>query len=300
MKDVKDKVAVVTGAASGIGRGMAEVFAGAGMKVVLSDIERPALERTCAALRASGADVQAVAADVSRPEQVEQLAEQTLRAYGAVHVLCSNAGVGGGGAGPSWTSSLKDWQWIIGVNLMGVVHGIRTFLPIMIKQDTEAHIVNTASLAGLVPSMMTLYCTTKFAVVGLSESVNLELTRGGLKPKISVLCPGWVDTNILDSQRNRPAELANDAPAPVTPVGEVVRDWLGEQLKSGLSPRAVGEQVLAAIRDERFYILTHPAEMPAVEQRMQDLVRGNNPTQLPIPGIESLMKRLAALAPAAR
>jgi NAD(P)-dependent dehydrogenase (short-subunit alcohol dehydrogenase family) len=300
MKDVKDKVAVVTGAASGIGRGMAEVFAAAGMKVVLSDIERPALERTHAALRATGADVQAVATDVSRPEQVEQLAEQALRAYGAVHVLCNNAGVGTGGSGPSWTSSLKDWQWILGVNLMGVVHGIRTFLPIMIKQDTEAHIVNTASLAGLVSSPMTLYCTTKFAVVGLSESVHLELTRGGFKPRISVLCPGWVDTNILDSQRNRPAELANEAPAPESPVSAVVREWVGEQVKSGLSPRAVGEQVLAAIRDERFYILTHPNEIPAIEQRLQDLVRGNNPTPLPVPGIESLMKRLAALAPATR
>jgi len=299
MKDVKDKVAVVTGAASGIGRGMAEVFAGAGMKVVLSDIEQPALERTCAALRASGAEVHAVVTDVARSEQVEQLAEQALNRYGAVHVLCNNAGVGGGGGGPSWTSSLKDWQWVLGVNLMGVVHGIRTFLPIMIQQGTEAHIVNTASLAGLVPGMMTLYCTTKFAVVGLSESIHLELTRGGLKPRISVLCPGWVDTNILDSQRNRPAELANDAPAPVTPVGEAIRDWVGEQLRSGLSPRAVGEQVLAAIREERFYILTHPAEMPAIEHRMQDILRGNNPTLFPIPGVESLMKRLAALAPAA-
>jgi NAD(P)-dependent dehydrogenase (short-subunit alcohol dehydrogenase family) len=300
MKDIKDKVAVVTGAASGIGRGMAEVFAEAGMKVVLSDIEQPALEQTCSALRASGADVHAVVTDVSRPEQVEQLAEQTLRTYGAVHVLCNNAGVGGAGGGPSWTSSLKDWQWILGVNLMGVVHGIRTFLPIMIKQDIEAHIVNTASVAGLMPSMSTLYCTTKFAVVGLSESVNLELTRGNLKPKISVLCPGWVDTNILDSQRNRPAELSNDAPAPVTAVGQVVRAWMGEQVKQGLSPRAVGEQVLAAIRDERFYILTHPSMIPAIEQRMQDIVRGNNPALPPLPGVESLMTRLAALNPAAR
>ena len=297
MKDVKDKVAVVTGAASGIGRGMAEVFAGAGMKVVLSDIEQPALERTRLALRASGAEVEAVATDVSRPEQVEQLAEHVLRTFGAVHVLCNNAGVGAPGSGPSWNRSLKDWQWILGVNLMGVVHGIRTFLPIMIKQDTEAHIVNTASLAGLVPSMMTLYCTTKFAVVGLSESLNLELTRGNLKPRISVLCPGMVDTNILHSQRNRPAELTDDAPPPVTPVTEAIREWLGEQLKQGLSPRAVGEQVLAAIRDERFYILTHPDATPAIEQRMQDLVRGDNPTPLPIPGIVSMMKKLAALNP---
>lgn len=295
MKDVKDKVAVVTGAASGIGRGMAEVFAGAGMKVVLSDIEQPVLERTCLALRASGADVHAVVTDVSQPEQVEQLAEQALRTYGAVHVLCNNAGVGNPAAATSWTNSLKDWHWVLGVNLMGVIHGIRTFLPIMIGQDTEAHIVNTASLAGLVPSGMTLYCTTKFAVVGLSESLNLEIRRENLKPRISVLCPGWVDTNILGSERNRPAELSNDAPAPATPVRQAVREWLGEQLKQGLSPRAVGEQVLAAIRDERFYILTHPATTPAIEQRMLDIVRGDNPTPIPIPGIESLMKKLATL-----
>jgi NAD(P)-dependent dehydrogenase (short-subunit alcohol dehydrogenase family) len=300
MKDIKDKVAVVTGAASGIGRGMAEVFAEAGMKVVLGDIEQPALERTCASLREGGADVHAVVTDVSRPEQVEQLAEQALRTYGAVHVLCNNAGVGSPSGGPSWANSLKDWQWILGVNLMGVVHGIRTFLPIMIKQDTEAHIVNTASLAGLVPSMMTLYCTTKFAVVGFSESVNLELRRGNLKPRISVLCPGFVDTNILDSQRNRPAELSNDATAPMPPIGQLVREWIGEQLKRGLSPRAVGEQVLAAIREERFYILTHPSETSAIEQRMRDIVRGDNPTPLPIPGIEALMQRIAALPPSAR
>jgi len=300
MKDFKDKVAVVTGAASGIGRGMAEVFAGAGMKVVLSDIERPALEKTSRWLLATGADVHAVVTDVSRPEQVDELAEQTLRKYGAVHVLCNNAGVGNPGGSRSWMSTLKDWNWIVGVNLMGVVHGIRSFLPIMINQGTEAHIVNTASLAGLVPGMMTLYCTTKFAVVGLSESVNLELKRDNLKPRISVLCPGFVDTNILDSQRNRPAELTNDTPAPVSPAAHAVREWLGEQLKQGLSPRAVGEQVLAAIRDERFYILTHTAETPAIEQRMRDIVRGDNPTPLPIPGIESLMKKLGALSPQIR
>jgi len=300
MKDFKDKVAVVTGAASGIGRGMAEVFAGAGMKVVLSDIERPALEKTSRWLLATGADVHAVVTDVSRPEQVDELAEQTLRKYGAVHVLCNNAGVGNPGGSRSWMSTLKDWNWIVGVNLMGVVHGIRSFLPIMINQGTEAHIVNTASLAGLIPGMMTLYCTTKFAVVGLSESVNLELKRDNLKPRISVLCPGFVDTNILDSQRNRPAERTNDTPAPVSPAAHAVREWLGEQLKQGLSPRAVGEQVLAAIRDERFYILTHPAETPAIEQRMRDIVRGDNPTPLPIPGIESLMKKLGALSPQTR
>jgi NAD(P)-dependent dehydrogenase (short-subunit alcohol dehydrogenase family) len=300
MKEFTNKVAVVTGAASGIGRGMAETFAAAGMKVVLSDVEQPALEKTTRSLLATGADVCAVVSDVSRPEQVEQLAQQTLHRYGAVHVLCNNAGIGNPGGFTSWTNTLNDWHWILGVNLMGVVHGIRTFLPVMIRQDTEAHIVNTASIAGLVPSMTTLYTTSKFAVVGLSEGVNLELKRGNFKPKISVLCPALVDTNILESHRNRPAGLSNDVPAAVSPVAQAFREWLGEQLKQGLSPRVVGEQVLAAIRDGRFYIFTHPEMNPAIEQRMQDILGGNNPTPSPIPGIESLMRKLNALGMPAR
>src|SRR5580704_17515505 len=187
MKDFKDKVAVVTGAASGIGRGMAETFVAAGMKVVLSDIESGALDQTTRSLRDAGADVHAVRTDVSKPEQVDELAKQTVEKYGAVHVLCNNAGIATGvGGGASWKSPLNDWHWILGVNLMGVVHGIRAFLPVMIEQDTEAHIVNTASLAGLIPGGA-LYGATKFAVVALSENTYLELQRGGFKPKMSVL-----------------------------------------------------------------------------------------------------------------
>ena len=286
MKDVKDKVAVVTGAASGIGRGMAETFVAAGMKVVLSDIESGALEATTRALRDAGADVHAVHTDVSRAEQVEELAKQTLSKYGAVHVLCNNAGIATGiGGGASWKSSLNDWHWIMGVNLMGVVHGIRSFLPLMIEQDTEAHIVNTASLAGLIPSSA-LYGTTKFAVVGLSESTYLELQRDGYKPKMSVLCPGFVDTNIVDSERNRPAEYADQTPRQMRPDAEAFRKWFSELLKNSLSPREVGKQVLAAIREERFYILTHPEWQPLIEQRMKDILSGSNPTPRPLPGIE--------------
>ena len=147
MKDFKGKVAVVTGAASDIGRGMAETFVAAGMKVVLSDIEEPTLLTTTESLRAAGADVHAVVTDVSQSSQVEALAKAVLERYGKVHILCNNAGIAAGGQS-TWTSTLDDWNWIVGVNLMGVVHGIRTFLPIMIAQDEEAHIVNTASMAG--------------------------------------------------------------------------------------------------------------------------------------------------------
>jgi NAD(P)-dependent dehydrogenase (short-subunit alcohol dehydrogenase family) len=285
MKDVKDKVAVVTGAASGIGRGMAETFVAAGMKVVLSDIESDALDQTTRSLRDAGADVLAIRTDVSKPEQVDELARQTLKQYGAVHVLCNNAGIATGvGGGASWKSSLNDWHWILGVNLMGVVHGIRSFLPVMIEQDTEAHIVNTASLAGLIPSSA-LYGTTKFAVVGLSESTYLELQRGGHKPKMSVLCPGFVDTNIVDSERNRPAEFIDQTPRQAQP-DEAFRKWFSELLKNSLSPREVGKHVLAAIREERFYILTHPEWNPLIEQRMKDILSGNNPTLRPLPGAE--------------
>jgi NAD(P)-dependent dehydrogenase (short-subunit alcohol dehydrogenase family) len=285
MKDLKGKVAVVTGAASGIGRGMAETFAASGMKVVLSDIDTGALEETTRSLRNSGAEVHAVRTDVSKPEQVDALAQQTLSRYGAVHVLCNNAGIAVGvGGDASWKSPLNDWYWILGVNLMGVVHGIRSFLPLMIEQNTEAHIVNTASLAGLIPGGA-LYGTSKFAVVGLSENIYLELLRGGYKPRMSVLCPGFVDTNIIDSERNRPAEFA--AQPPQKRPDETFRKWFAELLKNSLSPREVGKQVLAAIREERFYILTHPEWTPLIEQRMQDILHGRNPTPRPPPGIEA-------------
>lgn len=294
MKDVDGKVAVVTGAASGIGRGMCESFVAAGMRVVLSDVEQKALELTTQTLRAAGADVHAVVTDVAKPDQVEALAAETLRTYGAVHVVCNNAGVGTA-TSPSWNSTLDDWNWILGVNLMGVIYGVRTFLPILIDQGVGGHIVNTASLAGLIPGENTLYAVTKFGVVALSEGVYLELKRGGYRPGISVLCPGFVDTNILDSARNRPPELARTAEPMTGPVVDVFRQWFVEQLKQGLSPRQVGDQVLAAIREDRFYVLTHPDWNPMIERRMQSILAGENPNPLPPPGFESLMQKLAAL-----
>ncbi|HEY2676315.1 MAG TPA: SDR family NAD(P)-dependent oxidoreductase [Steroidobacteraceae bacterium] len=281
MKNFKDKVAVVTGAASGIGRGMAESFVAAGMKVVLSDIEKQALIKTTESLRAAGADVHAVVTDVSQSSQVEALAKATLERFGKVHLLCNNAGIAAGGQS-TWTSTLDDWNWIVGVNLMGVVHGIRTFLPIMISQDEEAHIVNTASMAGLIVNAMPLYAATKSAVVALSEGVYLELQRDGLKPGISVLCPGFVNTGILNSRRNRPKDLAHASQESAGPAAEAFRNWFVEQLKNGLPPRAVGEQVLAAIRAEHFYILTHPEMLPLVQKRTADIIAGGNPAGMPI------------------
>jgi NAD(P)-dependent dehydrogenase (short-subunit alcohol dehydrogenase family) len=295
MKDVQGRVAVVTGAASGIGRGMCEAFIEAGMRVVLADVERQALERTTQTLREAGADVHAVVTDVSKPEQVEALADETLRHYGAVHVVCNNAGVGTETM-PSWSGTLDDWNWVLGVNLMGVIYGVRTFLPILINQGAGGHIVNTASLAGLVSGGGTSYAVSKFGVVALSEGVYLELKQGGYRPSISVLCPGFVSTNILASARNRPPDLSDTAGPMTGPIADVFREWFAEQVKQGMSPRKVGDQVLAAIREDRFYILTHPDWNPQIEHRMKTILAGENPSAVPPPGFELLMQRLSALA----
>ncbi len=293
MKDVEGKTAVVTGAASGIGLGMAQSFADAGMRVVLSDLQEAELSRSTAALRDSGADVHSIVCDVSKPEQVQSLADGTLERYGAVHVLCNNAGIGVGGV-PTWESTLDDWEWILGVNLMGVIHGVRTFLPILLEQG-DGHIVNTASLAGLITGPdNALYGVTKFGVVALSEHVYLELKRSGAAVSASVLCPGYVDTNILKNSEIRPAEFPDAAPPAEGPVVDIFREWFTEQLAQGLSPREVGDQVLSAIREDRFYILTHPDWSYLIEHRLKTILSGQNPTPMPPPGFQSLLTRLQA------
>jgi NAD(P)-dependent dehydrogenase (short-subunit alcohol dehydrogenase family) len=294
MRDVAGKVAVITGAASGIGRGMAESFVAADMKVVLSDVEADALAKTTEALRGAGADVHSVVADVSKADQVQALADESLARFGAVHVLCNNAGIGIQ-SGSIWETSLDDWEWILGANLMGVIHGMRSFVPIMLEQGVQSHVVNTASLAGLVGGEGA-YGVTKFGVVALSESLHFGLERAGAKTKVSVLCPGFVDTNILDSERNRPAELSDASPLPEGPLVEAMREWVEEQLAKGLNPRSVGDQVLSAIREERFYILTHPDWNVMIEHRMRAILDGQNPTMLPPPGAESLVEILGRLA----
>ncbi|WP_050515068.1 SDR family NAD(P)-dependent oxidoreductase [Streptomyces rimosus] len=276
MDQFRNKVAVITGAASGIGRGMAETFADAGMRVVLSDVEEAVLHSTTDALRAGGADVHAVVTDVSVAADVTVLAESTLREFGAVHVLCNNAGIFTGSR-PSWESTLDDWAWILGVNLMGVVHGIRAFLPVMIEQNEDAHIVNTASMAGLLPGG-SLYGATKTAVVALSETLHFELLKGDLRPRVSVLCPGLVDTRIHDSARNRPPRYPDAGPTPDHWSTEAARQAFR---KHGLPPRTVGDQVLQAIREQRFYVLTHPEYAKHVEHRARQITAGENPTLLP-------------------
>ena len=273
MKDLKNKVAVVTGAASGIGKGITESFLKAGIKVVLSDIEEAALNTTTEYFLDQGADVHSVIADVSNADDISDLAERTLEEYGAVHVLCNNAGVYAGST-PSWKSTLDDWNWIIGVNLMGVVHGIHTFLPIMIELDEEAHIVNTSSIAGLILSGGTLYRTTKTAIVALSESLHQELERDGQKPKVSVLCPAIVDTNLLYSGRNRPPNYSESGPQ----ADKAGIEKAKQVFKQGLKPQMIGDQVVQAILDEQFYILPSPEWNEQIMHRAELVLNGQTPS----------------------
>ena len=295
MKDVAGKVAVITGAASGIGRGMAESFAAADMKLVLADVEEKALAETAEALRSTGADVLPVVTDVAKADQVQALADESVRKFGAIHVLCNNAGVGVR-ARTTWETTLDDWKWMIDVNLMGVVHGVRTFVPIMLEQGSESHIVNTSSLGGLIPGGdSAMYGVTKFGVVALSEFLHLELQQAGARTRVSLLCPGLVNTNIMSCERNRPAELRDASPAPAGPVADAISEWIDEQIASGLSPRQVGDQVLSAIREERFYIFTHPELDSLIEHRMKIILDGREPERPALPGIESLLEKLRRL-----
>ena len=284
MKEFRDKVAVITGAASGIGRGLAERCAQERMKVVLADVEEEALGLTDADLKAGGASTLAVLADVSKAADVAALAHKTLDAFGAVHLLCNNAGVG---AGPSiWESTLADWQWVIGVNLWGVIHGVHTFVPIMLEQGTECHVVNTASAAGLVSGPgQGIYKVTKHAVVSLSETLFHELALTGADVGVSVLCPGLVDTNVLDAERNRPPELQNDPPVEeaigASPEAQAFLQAFRSALRASMSPRQVAGIVFDAVREKKFYILANAEPFkPSIEARMDDIVQERNPSRM--------------------
>jgi len=279
MKDFKDKVAVITGAASGIGRGVAERCAQEGMKVVLADVEKKSLTQTGKEIKSSGARVLTVLTDVSKASDVEALAQKTLDTFGAVHLLFNNAGVSMGTV--IWESTVKDWEWVLGVNLWGAIHGIRVFVPIMLEQDTECHIVNTASMAALISyPTRGIYTVTKHGVLALTEKLYHELVWHGAKIKVSILLPGSVKTRIWDAERNRPAELRN-APAEekeLSPEYQVINQMGRLAVDAGESPQHVADCVFKAIREEKFYIITHPEMKPLVQMRMDDIMQERNPT----------------------
>ncbi|MGB7541205.1 MAG: SDR family NAD(P)-dependent oxidoreductase [Burkholderiales bacterium] len=277
MKEFRGRVAVITGGAGGLGRAMAERFARAGMKIALADVDAAALARTAAELKSAGAAVIAVRTDVSKEDEVGRLAKAALDAFGAVHLAVNNAGVSPLGA--VWENTAADWRWALGVNLWGVIHGVRVFTPIMLAQDTGGHIVNTASVAGLIsPPGMGVYNVTKHAVVALTETLHHDLARRGAKLKCSLLCPAYVPTGIADSERNRPAELMNDGKAKSAEQLALEAD-LRKAVHSGrLSAADVAQAVFEAVREERFYILTHPKINGAIRTRMEDILAGRDPT----------------------
>jgi NAD(P)-dependent dehydrogenase (short-subunit alcohol dehydrogenase family) len=261
MDDLQGKVAVVTGGASGIGKAMAARFAAAGMSVVIADIEEPALAATADELRVVG-----VRTDVSDAASVQALADATVERFGTAHVICNNAGVGGGGR--IRDLSLDDWRWVIDVNLWGVIHGIHSFLPLLLANDDGGHIVNTASLAGLgVAPSLGPYCATKFGVVAISETLAAELAGEDAKVHVSVLCPGFVRTNIFTSGRNRPAHLGKQAKAPVIPG-----DIRSEIDPLFIEPAQVADDVLDAVVHDKFWIFTHPEMLDNVATRHDQIM----------------------------
>jgi len=278
MQRFQDRVAVVTGGASGIGRASAERFAKAGMKIVLADVEEGALTKTAREMEQAGATVLAVPTDVSRAADVEALARRALDRFGAVHVVFNNAGVYVAGA--TWEHSLADWEWVLGVNLWGVIHGVRTFVPILLEQKDEGHVINTASMAGLTSNpFMSIYNVTKHSVVTLSETLHQELGALGAKVKVSVLCPGFIRTRIADAGRNRPTSLLADPPNPTGGEAAAAFDQaLRASVESGFAPAQVAERVFEAVRDERFYVLVAHVEIKAsLYKRLDEIRAEENP-----------------------
>jgi NAD(P)-dependent dehydrogenase (short-subunit alcohol dehydrogenase family) len=283
MKDFKGKVAVITGAASGIGFGLAERCAQEGMKVVLAGINEDTLKKAEKDIKKAGATTLVVRCDVSKAANVEALAKKTLDTFGAVHLLFNNAGVGAGST--IWGSTLADWEWTLGVNLWGVIYGVHFFVPLMLKQNTECHIVNTASIAGLLTGPLNgVYCVSKHGVVVLSESLYLELAMTGNKNiGVSVLCPGAIKTKIMGCERNRPKALQNDLAVVkmnlADPILQASSNALTQAIDNGMPPPQVADMVFNAIKEKKFYILPN-AEMakPMIKARMESILEERNPT----------------------
>ena len=276
MISVEGKVAFVTGGASGIGLAMTRSFASAGMKVVVADVEKTALAAVREEFHSSNAEVLALRLDVTDRDAMEKVASNVERAFGKVHVLCNNAGVAVGGSID--TMSYQDWDWVMNVNLQGVINGMVTFLDRIKSHGEGGHIVNTASMAGqLGIGGMSVYNTTKFAVVGMSESMRHDLAPHNIG--VSVLCPGFVSTNIFTSQRNRPESLQSAGSSAESEISNPIEsllegednDQIREMMSGFLDPSVVGDMVLHAIQEDEFYIFSHPQFQSSVDARKEEI-----------------------------
>ena len=281
LTEFEGKVAVVTGAASGIGRAMCEKFAGLGMNVVMADVEAERLRHSVEQIEADGADgaeALGVVVDVSRADELSRLAEETLDRFGGVHVLCNNAGVFAGGL--TWDAIGTDWEWVLGVNLYGVLHGIRAFVPIMLEQNEPAHIVNTCSMAGLINTPLSgAYNVSKHAALSLTETLYQELRMKDSPVGCSALCPELIRTGIANSDRNRPPHLKRPEDA-VTPEMEIVETAISSSIETGLDPSVMAERVYQGIKHDRFYLLAEEGTNwdAACLSRLEDIRLRRNPT----------------------
>jgi NAD(P)-dependent dehydrogenase (short-subunit alcohol dehydrogenase family) len=271
VQEFQNRVAVITGGASGIGLAMAERFAREGMRLVLADIEDARLHETASAFRAKGTAVLAIRVDVTKPADVEALAEAVYVEFGAVHILCNNAGVISEGA-PVWREPLSNWEWVMGVNFWGVLHGVRAFTPRMLAQADEGHIINTASLAGLTTRpLMSVYNVSKHAVVALSECLFTELQMTEKKLHVSVLCPVFAKTGLAEAIRNRPADAEH------VPDSFGFFDALKQVVEQGTSPDEIAEHVVTAVKEKRFWILPHPVGDQSVRDRFENMLARRDP-----------------------
>jgi NAD(P)-dependent dehydrogenase (short-subunit alcohol dehydrogenase family) len=272
MNELTGKVAAVTGAASGLGRAMALAFASEGMHVALADVDEAGLSATRTEVASRNVRSFGMRVDVSKGAEVDAFAERTVAELGAVQLVCNNAGVALTGA--VWEHTEAEWQWILGVNLWGVVHGVRAFAPRLIAQN-EGHIVNTASVAGLIsPPGMGAYCVSKHAVVALSESLHHDLRERGCAVGVSVLCPAYVPTGIAESERNKPRDLSLNKSKERLAKEAMLRKAVAA---GKLSADDVARAVVAAVKQDRFYVLTHPAIKGAIRARMEDVLEERTP-----------------------
>ncbi|GAB5450138.1 MAG: SDR family NAD(P)-dependent oxidoreductase [Halioglobus sp.] len=279
MQDFAEKTAVITGGANGIGRAMAERFLSLGMNVVIGDIEQAVLDDAVQALQARG-NCTGLRTDVSQQGDVDALAKFALDSFGAIHIACNNAGVFAGGV--LWEESLADYRWQMDVNVWGVVHGVRTFVPIMKEQGDECHIVNTASMAAVTAMPYSgIYHMTKHAVLAMSESLYHELSFHAPNVKVSVLCPEAINTGIAQSERNRPQQYSGADNVQQTDERAMVMQALADSTAAGIGPEVMAQRVHEAIVEEKFYILSEEAWRDAANTRLDDIRAGRNPTFAP-------------------